>query len=741
MCRPKTNKPYIFSESGSGVLKTRYAISKAVQIGIVAIIVIIIAIAGYGAILLNATSSSTSTPTTSSSTTTTAPPPLTTTSSTSTTTTTVANQSLTWETTQSLQYQDPQVTNSLFDSYIDQNVYEPLLYFNGTSGTDVIPWLAQNYTMSANGTTYNFTLRSGVTFADGEPLNSSAVYFSLNRVLMLDGSTPVGHGTQDSWLLQQLLNPALSATLNGLHAYNQTWANDVLAQDFVQITGPLTFTLHIQNPSAIFPYIMAGAWADIVAPNYVIQHDVALWNSSSSGYKLPYPTVNGANETQKFYEYYLDFVSTCNAGNTPNGCGETYLDQSFGGSQAGTGPYTISSIDQSTGTVILRSNPSYWGGPYHTKIVPKIQTVTIKSVPTISTRELDLQNAAASGRAMIIDVTSDHLYEVANRNSWLQNGTFVPTMNGVSIYGPYTAFDTQFDPFSTNVTNPATGTYYSFQPFSDLRFRLAFADAVNMSEINLDLNNRLGQVATSAIPPGLPPAGSFDSSITPRYSYNLTEVQNLLLDAMMHPLTHFTFANGTAAPAGVFNNTFGCTTLNSNDRCDHPVLQTIPIVYPSGDTINQGIMQQIASVINNISSTYNMGLSVSMTPVPFGQMITEQLSGQIYFDTGFWVGDLPWVTDYLGPLYAPNNLFTAIDGWNLTQMGQYYAQAVQGTNTNNVTEVLQASAAMNRLANEAVMYLWTFYPENFYVMTSNIHGVYYNPAVTGTYYFASMYVG
>lgn len=98
------------------------------------------------------------------------------------------------------------------------------------------------------------------------------------------------------------------------------------------------------------------------------------------------------------------------------------------------------------------------------------------------------------------------------------------------------------------------------------------------------------------------------------------------------------------------------------------------------------------------------------------------------------------MTDYLGPMYAPDNLFTSIDGWNLSAMGSYYAQAVQGTNANNVTAVLEASTAMNELANQAVMYLWTFYPESFYVMTSNIHGVYYNPSVTGTYYFATMYL-
>ena len=612
-----------------------------------------------------------------------------------------------------------------------ENVYEPLLYYNGTSGTDIIPWLASNYSISSNGMTANFTLRSGITFADGEPLNSSAVYFSFYRLMVLDGSTPVGHGTQESWLLQQLGNTSLSSTLTGKQNYTQAYVNEVLAQNFVQITGPLTFTLNIQHPSAILPYILTGPWADVVAPNYVMQHDLAAWNVSSNGYTLPYKNLGGSNETQASYEYFLDLVATCNSGATPAGCGETYLDESFQGSQAGTGPYTIASINPSTTTIILRSNPNYWGGPYASKITPTISTVTIKYVAEASTRELDLSNAALAGQAMIIDLTSDNLYDVAQRSAWLQNDTFVPVINGVSVYGPYTSYDTEFDPFSTNVTNAATGEMYMFQPFADLRFRLAFADSVNMTEINQDINNNLGQVAVNVVPPGLPPAGAFNDSITPIYSYNLTAVQDLLLSAMKTPLTHFTFANGTAAPQGYFNNTFGCPTLNSNDQCSHPVPQTVNLVYPSGDSVNEGIMEQIASVINNVSSTYNMGLTISLIPMPFGQMITEQLSGEIYFDSGYWVGDLPWVTDYLGPMYAPNNLFTAIDGWNLTQMAVYYNEAVEATNSNNVTGVLQASTAMNELANQGVMYLWTFYPESFYVMTSNIHGVFYNPSVTG----------
>src|SRR5579872_3135435 len=106
------------------------------------------------------------------------------TSSSTTSSSTVAQSTFTWETTLTPSFLDPAVLYDNYGAVLDDNtIYENLVWYNGTSTTQLIPWLAQNYTVSANRLEYNFTLRQGITFADGEPLNSSAVYFSLNRVL------------------------------------------------------------------------------------------------------------------------------------------------------------------------------------------------------------------------------------------------------------------------------------------------------------------------------------------------------------------------------------------------------------------------------------------------------------------------------------------------------------------------------------------------------------------------------
>src|SRR5438876_3305177 len=492
----------------------------------------------------------------------------------------------TYDVAETIQYLDPSVSFFSYDYNIMQNVYEPLIWFNGTCGTCVIPWLASSYTPSSDLKTYAFTLRSGIKFADGEPLNSTSVYFALNRIILEDGSNTVGHGTQASFLVQQLLNTSLSTTLCACaQTYDQKYADAVLAQNFVEVTGPLTFTIHVTHPNIAFALIFAGDMNSVpLPPSYTMRQDLTLWNAASAGYKLPYPSPTGTLANQ-IKQYFYDMMATCNAGTTPSGCGATYLDGSAQGSTAGTGPYTIRSVNPTTNTITLQSKSDYWGGPYQfsggQKMVPKIQTVVLKYVQDQTPREIDLQNAAKSGQALAIDLEATNIYDVAERSTWLNQNKLVSDVPGASIFGPYTTYNVQFIHWVTNVTKPLTGQFYKFQPFADRRLRLAFSDGVNMTDVNKLFNNNLGVVANSAVPPGLPPSGVYDTTVKPAYKFDPAAVQNLLLDAMKNPLTKFRLSNGTLAKTGTFDNSFGCATLNSKKQCDNPVAQTIQLYFPT----------------------------------------------------------------------------------------------------------------------------------------------------------------
>ncbi|HEV2389846.1 MAG TPA: ABC transporter substrate-binding protein [Nitrososphaerales archaeon] len=704
--------------------------------------VVLIVAAAAGVLLLNSgksTSSTTGSGTSSTNTRTSGPPPST----------------LTYESAETIQYLDPAVSYYSYDYNIMQNVYEPILWYNHANATDVIPWLAQSFNCNTGGTQCQFTLRSGIKFADGEALNSSAVWFAINRALINDGSSPVGHGTQSGWLIQQLSNQSLSTFFNGAQTYGNSYVAEWLKANFIQSTGLLTFNVNIMNPNVAFPFLFANPIVDPIAPGYTMTHDLGLWTATSAGYKLPFPTLSG-NFTAKSIQYFDDLSATCNANGsaTPAGCGATYLNTAANGSLAGTGPYSITSDDTATNTIPLAANPSYWGGPYQfmtpaqAKISPQIKTVIFKFVADQTTREIDIQNAAKSGGAMAIDVESTNLYDVASKADWLSNGTLVSTLNGVSLYGPYQFLGVTFDPYSTNVTSALTGAYYSFQPFADVRFRQAFNDAVNMTTEWISNADKLGQVAPNVVPPGLPPTGSFNSSIKPDYSFNPDMSAQLLLQAMQHPITSFKFANGTAAPSGLFSNVFGCTTLNAKGQCDNPVPQTIPLTYATGDTSDEAILNDMAATINNASIAYNMGLTVTVVPLPAGQELTEAFSvpNHLYMYSFGWIDDYPWVLDFTGNMLAYPGTYPGGDSMNYPALTNLYHQSLNASAAGNLKALVGYSDQMSVLGNQLQLYLWTFDNVNFVTMTSNVQGLTWNSNLgsaaangVGPEYFATLY--
>ncbi|SDP44792.1 peptide/nickel transport system substrate-binding protein [Nakamurella panacisegetis] len=74
---------------------------------------------------------------------------------------------------------DPHNTIASGDVYTLNQIFEPL-YVTDVKG-ELKPHLATGHTVSADGKTYTFTLRKGVTFSDGSPLTAKDVVYSLLR--------------------------------------------------------------------------------------------------------------------------------------------------------------------------------------------------------------------------------------------------------------------------------------------------------------------------------------------------------------------------------------------------------------------------------------------------------------------------------------------------------------------------------------------------------------------------------
>jgi len=87
---------------------------------------------------------------------------------------------------------DPAADTAVNDFRILVNIYDGLVQFK--PGTlQVEPDLAKSWTISKDGLTYTFDLRTGVKFQDGTPFNAQAVKFNFDR--MLDKSNPYHKST------------------------------------------------------------------------------------------------------------------------------------------------------------------------------------------------------------------------------------------------------------------------------------------------------------------------------------------------------------------------------------------------------------------------------------------------------------------------------------------------------------------------------------------------------------------
>ena len=75
---------------------------------------------------------------------------------------------------------DPAITGSQTVESLDVNIFQTLIWAT-PSGT-LTPDLATSWQQSADGKTYTFQLRKGVTFQDGSPFNAAAVVANINYI-------------------------------------------------------------------------------------------------------------------------------------------------------------------------------------------------------------------------------------------------------------------------------------------------------------------------------------------------------------------------------------------------------------------------------------------------------------------------------------------------------------------------------------------------------------------------------
>ncbi len=116
---------------------------------------------------------------------------------------------------------DPQISYDVQPWQIAQGVYDGLVAFkkvNGEASNEVVPDLATTLpTVSKDGLTYTFTLRTGIKFSNGQSLRTDDVVASLRRIYKASGPTA---GTFFQYIVgaTECLNKPSTCTLPGVSA-------------------------------------------------------------------------------------------------------------------------------------------------------------------------------------------------------------------------------------------------------------------------------------------------------------------------------------------------------------------------------------------------------------------------------------------------------------------------------------------------------------------------------------------
>ncbi len=146
------------------------------------------------------------------------------------------NATLRFATDQQPDCLDPQVSNADVVATVDRSVVDSLVAM--TPDGKFHPWLAKSWTTSADGRTYTFELRSGVTFADGTPLDAAAVKATLDHA--------VDPATKSKYAVS-LLGPFQSATV-----VNPSTVAITLSQPYIPLLQALsTAYLGIQSSKSL----------------------------------------------------------------------------------------------------------------------------------------------------------------------------------------------------------------------------------------------------------------------------------------------------------------------------------------------------------------------------------------------------------------------------------------------------------------------------------------------------------
>ena len=374
-------------------------------------------------------------------------------------------------------YLDPDTTFSTPGWAAVQQVYQGLVNYNKTSYTDFSPVLAKNWTTSADQMHWNFTLRSGVTFSNGDPYNAYVQWFSFYRSMLMNQG-PQFILSQNFWY-------------PGLNYYSDPTQ---IANEETNLSSFLNTTNFFQPSASEIAVMEASNQSFQVINASMIELNLGFGYLGDVSYAYLLASISSPNS------YAVDpaFVQA-HGGVVPD------LDNAYLNSHTlGTGFYTLSNYNPNGGGgYTLTPSASYWGTaaakaePWNNNLQPANTTVQIILQGDIPTVVNDLKTGVVASASFTY--TGPSTIDQVHGNPCIKV-QLLPTVYG-STAGAWWVFMNQ--------------TVY---PFSNLSVREAIVHAINYKQIITDAFGGYGSQWVGPVPPGYP---DYNPQNLPPYSYNL----------------------------------------------------------------------------------------------------------------------------------------------------------------------------------------------------------------------------
>jgi peptide/nickel transport system substrate-binding protein len=364
-------------------------------------------------------------------------------------------------------------TNYNYPNWYYADVYQSLVMINDSlvwsnGQVQIVPCLADNWTVTNNGQTYTMNLRQGVTFSNGDPFNAYEVWANLYTLYYMSGNS------------------------SGFELGYDVFANHMASADFGPATLSLITTSGLANPSAQLLGIMKNSsWPIYVTGPYQIVFQL----------QHPFQWFLALLAPSQLWD--MQWEMQHGGPGTPSSPA-TYMDSN---SAPGTGPYMVTDYAANS-YVEFSQNPTYWG----TNLTPSEIKANVLLDPGHVSK-------------VVMQYKSDDVARYADLTTGAAQISDILAPDWPSITAsPKTYSYVVSPPWSSTAFGVALNT--QLYPTNDTALRQAIFHAINYTAL---IDEALGGEGVVGIAPEYPSFSQFyDLGNLPPYSYNLTQAIQIL---------------------------------------------------------------------------------------------------------------------------------------------------------------------------------------------------------------------